>query len=696
MKDKNKLRMMDAVDDELIDRANPEKIKPRQKRKFSARMGMLAACLVIAVVAVNLAIFLPSGSQEPPIIPNGDGSVPSKTPSTYEEIKAILDAYDDIMEGTGTVNSNAQVNGSTPDGALPPPGGAPSMGDTDMDEGSGSGEYVEVTDNQVQGVIEADLFKRTSTHIFYLRGRKLCAYTIDKESSRLVGEIEFTTDSFNSREMYLSSDAKTAIIIYTVYTSATSETRVTSIDISKPDNMKAIKTNSFKGKYLSSRYTKGELLLFTDFRVKNTAREENYIPSIDTGNGFELLDPECILVPQSINNRSYVTISKLTGKSLSFGGSVALLGYNTTSYVSEENIYAVRSFRHNSTTNNVYSYADKTEIARIDYSEDTLKIAGTVSINGSVKDQYCMDEYNGVLRVFTTVREGYYPVNNNSGNSSSSAMSSGNFGTPDSELPTPPLTPDSNPGWATSSVQDTTVSSNDWASSSIEMVAPQSNDLVVEPMSFTTRKNTVSASLYCIDIENMQIVASVLEFAPQGETVQSARFDGNTAYVCTAIVFTDPVFVFDLSDLENITYKDTGTIEGYSHSLIELKGGYLLGIGQTGWSTVKLELYKETEAGLSSVSKLELENAYSTTDYKAHYVNREELVFGFAYAQYGESSITVYSVFKIVEGEITVAEEIDIDEKCAFAFCRGVLVDNYFYVLTDNTEGDNFFAVQIA
>jgi len=48
MKDKNKLRMMDAVDDELIDRANPEKIKPRQKRKFSARMGMLAACLVIS------------------------------------------------------------------------------------------------------------------------------------------------------------------------------------------------------------------------------------------------------------------------------------------------------------------------------------------------------------------------------------------------------------------------------------------------------------------------------------------------------------------------------------------------------------------------------------------------------------------------------------------------------------------------
>ena len=127
----------------------------------------------------------------------------------------------------------------------------------------------------------------------------------------------------------------------------------------------------------------------------------------------------------------------------------------------------------------------------------------------------------------------------------------------------------------------------------------------------------------------MKTVSSVIGFAPDGETVRSVRFDGTNAYVCTAVMQTDPVFFFDLSNIRHITYKETGTIEGYSDSLIDLGDGYLLGIGY-GSSTVNLqiEIYKESENGVVSVCKYERMNAYFSPLYKAYYVNREENLIG--------------------------------------------------------------------
>jgi uncharacterized secreted protein with C-terminal beta-propeller domain len=92
---------------------------------------------------------------------------------------------------------------------------------------------------------------------------------------------------------------------------------------------------------------------------------------------------------------------------------------------------------------------------------------------------------------------------------------------------------------------------------------------------FTTTSDTsVNVSLFIINAEKLKVVKSVEGFAPAGESVRSARFEKTTAYVCTSKLFTDPVFFFDLSDINNITYKDTGTIEGYSTSLVDFTNGY--------------------------------------------------------------------------------------------------------------------------
>ena len=90
-----------------------------------------------------------------------------------------------------------------------------------------------------------------------------------------------------------------------------------------------------------------------------------------------------------------------------------------------------------------------------------------------------------------------------------------------------------------------------------------------------------SASLYVYDVDTLTKIASVESFAPDGEGVTAVRFEGDKLYVCTAEItrYTDPVYFFDLSDYNNVTYVDTGFIDGFSSSLIDFGEGYLLGVG---------------------------------------------------------------------------------------------------------------------
>ena len=211
----------------------------------------------------------------------------------------------------------------------------------------------------------------------------------------------------------------------------------------------------------------------------------------------------------------------------------------------------------------------------------------------------------------------------------------------------------------------------------------------------TTTKT--SADLYCISLENFEEVASVKGFAPEGEVVHSVRFDGTNAYVCTAKqvanVELDPVFFFDLSDLNNITYKDTGTIEGMSTSLIDYGNGYLIGIGSKGkvdWSaaTLKIEAYKEAEDHVVSVCAYELDNAWFPEDYKAYYIDRRNQILGFGYSrrhpEFERSIIYAYTLLRLDAQNEEFVELITVDLDGDQDNKRGVYIDGYMYMFGAN------------
>ena len=206
----------------------------------------------------------------------------------------------------------------------------------------------------------------------------------------------------------------------------------------------------------------------------------------------------------------------------------------------------------------------------------------------------------------------------------------------------------------------------------------------------------IGAALYCIDINTWETLAEVTNFAPKGETVESVRFDGDKAYVCTAVVvtLTDPVFFFDLSDLSNITVKDTGVIDGYSSSLVNWGDGYLLGIGFNDRRELKIEVYEEGETGVNSVTAYEPGFASFSQEYKAYFIDRENQLIGLGVTDYTndygiEESPERYIVLHF-DG-FRLNEVLNVGIGAYPEYCRATLIDGYMYILGQ----ESFKAVEL-
>ena len=195
-----------------------------------------------------------------------------------------------------------------------------------------------------------------------------------------------------------------------------------------------------------------------------------------------------------------------------------------------------------------------------------------------------------------------------------------------------------------------------------------------------------NANLYCIDATTFETLATVESFAPWGESVRSVRFDGEAAYVCTSIQLSDPVFFFDLSDIGNITYTDTGTIDGFSSSLINFGNGFLIGIGVGSMSsTLKIEVYTEEGGVVIPLCAYELENTYYSTEYKSYYVDRKNQIIGLGVTSYSGEKFngnggTGYILLSFDGFALHELISVAIDGEPSNM--RGVYIDDCFYILS--------------
>lgn len=648
MKNERLLDMMNLLDDKYIDEASP---KGKRKKKINwMRFGALAACICLMVTSLSLFLFIPFKTTVPDISQYEDSeyfpiiekinmlsAVKPKYKNNFDKIISSFAAVGGVFDNNVDmdINDGFDENEDLDDSIMAP-------GDPSPEGGTGSvtnGKYEETTDNQVQGVIEGDIIKRSDKYIYYLASDFLRIYSIEGEDSKLISETELSPIKFiNSYgkeeetniniyncEMYLSQDCKTINIIgmhWDKYTNV-NKTVIVSFDVSDINNKATLKNYVFvEGNYKTSRVVDGKLLVVTTKAYGNIdySKPETFVPSISYDNGTrnELIPMEYIACPDKIINKNYTVVSLLDESTLNFDGCAGFLSFSNDIYVTNNAIYASNT----SSVENSNKLESFTEIACISFSGGSFDIKGAIKVAGYINDRYNFDEYNDILRVVTTTETRVKKYYDFSGN---------------------------------------------------------------ESFTLTISEGS-SASLYCIDLATWKVVASVENFAPKGETVRSVRFDKDYAYVCTAIQLTDPVFFFDLSDLSNITYKETGNIEGFSTSLINLGDGYLLGIGRgDSWSSVKVEVYRENESKVESVCSYEIKNGSYSQNYKSYYINRDMDLFGFGYYDYDKhygAGRNNYVLLLFANGELLELVNTPINGQPENM--RSVYIDGYLYIFAEN------------
>ena len=636
----NKERMLFAlgeIDDKYIKEAEP---KPMAQRN---RIIAVAVSLAL-VVALSLYLFIPfrdavsdlsayESSAYYPLIETIDGYYLSLRNQT--SYKNYFDYYTDQLGGLFAPMKDA-VGGDAPDMAP----GAPENNMAGVPDG-GTGEYVENTDNQVEGVIESDLMKMTDKYIFRLGYRiekgenekyssvipLLRVYSIDKEDTALVAEIDVPTfedessSGYDLHQMYLSTDCDTITILKEYRSSDYSKTRlgVIALDVSDVNNITERSKVSVDGSLNTSRLVDGRLVLITDYTVVKSRVDydlpETFVPTVDSGEGREAIGMDDVIYPEEISSTQYTVVTMMDSENLEIFGTKALLNFTSDVYVSKNHLFLSREY----TEKNENESHRKSDIAVLDYTGEELVDRGIITARGWTEDQYSFDEKDGYLRVVTSTND--------------------------------------------------TVERNDEGNVGLTIKA--------------------SASLYIYDLKDNSLAYKVEDFAPQGESASAVRFDGDACYVCTAVVvtFTDPVFFFDLSDYEHITYTDTGIIDGYSDSLINYGEGQLLGIGREDWQYAKVEVYEEIGDQVMGVYKFKFEGTYST-DYKSYLVNREENLFGFGVSYFYEydektqvsKTYNCYILISFDDTEMTVKKfKIDALQP---EYTRAAYIDGYLYITT--------------
>jgi uncharacterized secreted protein with C-terminal beta-propeller domain len=465
--------------------------------------------------------------------------------------------------------------------------------DTTSSESNSTPEYTE-TNNQVQGVDEADIVKTDGYYIYVLKRNCSSSYydsscysdnnkdsLIIFSSYPVVNTQELSRISIDgaSHEMFIYNDY--AIIFSSISSSELPQEviknnyiyswlKITIIDIKDRKNPKILREIINDGSYVTSRLVNDTMHIIT----KSESRVSSYIYESSSSkleeklsklkiNNFvsvsydyvkennkkvfkgEIYDCSKTYYEEYSESGSISSIISLDLKNINGEvNSTSVIADNVVVYASKENIYIVSNnqgyFSWSNTDDREISPVHKFDIKT--ESNRALYIASG-EIEGYLLNQFSMDESNGYFRVVTTT--GYVG---------------------------------------------------------------------------STGSNAAKNHLFVYD-ENLNLISGIMELAPN-ERVYSARFIGDRGFFVT-YEKVDPLFTVNLANPYEPTIEGALEISGYSDYIYPLDENHLLTIGKEAedagsfswYQGVKLDLYDVTDlANPILLHRVEIGDRYTTSE----------------------------------------------------------------------------------
>ena len=477
--------------------------------------------------------------------------------------------------------------------------------DSAAGEAEGSGGGHSSTNNQVDGVDEADLVKTDGSYVYSIsESRVVISDVRNPQGMTVAAELPFTEETY-PQQLFLSGD--TLVVMGSRFSAMPTDdfqlpenqlphlnvTSVSLYDVSKPTSPQLIREFGSEGNLNGARLTNNVLYFVTNVYPDYWILEEQSEPELrphhyDSKEGGTLqplpYDSIAILPGTMEGNYSVITAIDLAAPETNDISTEGFLGGSEQLYMNEENLYLTASAYVPLDDESVRSGREtmiwipeqaNTEIFKFGLNGTAVEFLASSEITGSLLNQFSMDEHNGYFRVVTT--EGI--------------------------------------AW--------------------DLTTPSKNHLFV------------------LDGQ-MKQVGSVEDLAP-GERVYSARFIGDKAYMVT-FKETDPLFVIDISAPSSPQVLGELKIPGFSNYLHPLDDNHLIGFGydtklvpeKNGEPRVvtggmKISLFDVSNFNAPVEKDMEIiggAGTYSALqyDHKALFTHKEKNLFGFPAAIYKETT----------------------------------------------------------
>lgn len=409
----------DAVEKKL-EAAKAEK-KRRLRRKYIA--GAAAACLCIAIgiaggylhfyqgtsatsdmaaSSMDSAAGVPSESDE-----SADGGAEESliaSAESYDEIYKYIQAEREQTESDAGISSRFGImeeSASTADSASA--GSASNSGSAASAGGSGT-SYSD-TNVREEGVGEADIVKTDGSSLYIVNGQTVEIVGIESAEMEELAEIRMADDCYII-ELYVQDDR--LVIMYTrtehsvdedgYYSNYRDYTNALVYDISDRTNPVKMGNISQSGYYNTMRVRDGYVYVISNFYADTAAPRADtaaYIPEVQ-GSAMAASD---IYMPQRQMGDQYTVITSFSLEDPSEKtDSKAVFGSSGMCYVSTDNIYVTEGW---------YGQDDaevtRTSIRKVSYKDGILQGEAQTKVDGTLNDSFSIDEYNGYLRLVTTV-----------------------------------------------------------------------------------------------------------------------------------------------------------------------------------------------------------------------------------------------------------------------------------------------------
>ena len=402
-----------------------EEIRKRKNRKYN--FYRYATILVVAIIICTVYFINFRNPDIQKIAKNSN-----------EEIKEVEKIENDLprfasMEELRNVLENNNSNSRQ----------AKSMNQEILDDTVITSETQEQTDTssdysmtnvQVDGVDEADIVKTDGEFIYYISNQKIYILSKNLELISNIDNINNEKEKFIPKELYINNDKLIILGNYSKFSTNNISNKNTEIididesqeiltddviinsenfakamvyDINKKDSPKLIREVGLDGFYINSRMINDNIYFVSSKNIlyNNNLKDEEILPYTEDSirdENKKMISYSDIAYFKDVNTYNYMIVGGFNINNSEEVQTETFFGASDNIYANKENLYI--------TELKIENNMDKTIIYKFKLGENGIILECKGEVEGYLNNQFSMDEYEGNLRVATTIskNEIYY------------------------------------------------------------------------------------------------------------------------------------------------------------------------------------------------------------------------------------------------------------------------------------------------